>query len=56
MWLTLQNMDFYSSTMRFLLGGLTAVLRLPGLVFLHVWMLSTQDSDNLGIYDIDNML
>lgn len=56
MWLTLQNMDSYSSTRRFLLGGLTAVLRLAGLVCLHEWMLWMQDMDILGMYDIDNIL
>lgn len=56
MWLTLQRMDSYSSTRRFLLGGLTAVLRLEGLVCLHDCMLLMQDRDILGMYDIDNIL
>lgn len=51
MWLTLQNMDSYSSTRRFRLGGLTAVLRLAGLVFLHEWILWVQDRGILGTYD-----
>lgn len=50
MWLTLQNMDSYSSTRRFLLGGLTAVLKLAGLVVLHEWMLWMQDRDIMGTY------
>lgn len=57
MWLTiLQRMDSYSSTRRFLLGGLTAVLRLTGLVCLHEWMLWMQEMGILGMYDIDNIL
>lgn len=56
MWLTLQNMDSYSSTRRFLLGGLTAVLRLAGLVLLHEFILWMQDRGTLGMYDIDNIL
>lgn len=51
MWLTLQNMDSYSSTRRFLLGGLTAVLKLHGLFILHDEMLSTQDRHILGTSD-----
>lgn len=51
MWLTLQNMDSYSSTRRFLLGGLTAVLKLPGLVILHDVMLSMQDRHILGMHN-----
>lgn len=51
MWLTLQNMDSYSSTRRFLLGGLTAVLKLNGLFILHDEMLSTQDRHILGIHN-----
>lgn len=50
MWPTLQNMDFYSSTRRFLLGGLTAVLRLAGLVLLHEFILWMQDRGTLGTY------
>lgn len=51
MWLTLQNMDSYSSTRRFLLGGLTAVLKLPGLVILHDVMLSMQDRHISGMHN-----
>lgn len=50
-------MDLYSSPGSIILEELTPVLRLPGLVILHVWLLHRQESDirsilNPGVIDV----